>query len=563
MTREIFCCIGVILCAIVTQYFVGWAGAMLHQIGENGQDYALFVFTDDRHQPMTTNILMNVFIPNIISVFLYIILDKVEMPYTRAYIWLYVVTYFAYRYVLICCILRRKELYTFPYEWGMAGAAFIICGLLSFFFFGKNKELFITADELKEELWFAIILIVYTFVKHMLDNKIKQDDVLTRSQLEKYIKNKFVKLYARYKTEIDISCKNKIIWIIIFAIMIFEDFNRGELVRKIERIKLKIVGQATVGIMQMSSHKDLTDEESIKKAYEYLVKEVEKQGIDDLNYIDTLFLNTILRGYNPDENYAKSVTYIYEYLYSFISCDEYYSEQFHMWDTDFSDPIIEKKKIWCDNISEWAQSMDDGTEIFWRKSVWNIFDGLEENRHIRVNKIDNGWGVTIYNISDVVFDGKNGQIFSVFPQCAVLCLSNCRDVEIRNFCLFHKESMEKTEEMEDIAILLQDCRNITLTNMKIIGSVQSWGSEGVIIENSEIKDCIQNKGAIVYSQEWIVVRNVEIHDCYTEGAIIDTCDSGLSCSNVWIYQNKYQKNPEALAEVEGIRWENNEQLPWI
>lgn len=560
MTREIICCIGVILCAIITQYFVGWAGAMIHQIGESGQDYALFVFTDDRHQPMTTNILMNVFIPNIISVFLYIMLDKLDMPYARAYICLYITVYFAYRLVLICCILRRKELYTLPYEWGMAGAAFIICGLLSYFFFGKNKELFITADELKEELWFAIILIVYTFIKHMLDNKIKQDDVLTRAQLERYIKNKFVKLYAKYKTDIDISCENNNLWIIIFAIMIFEDFNRGELVRKIERIKLKIVGHATVGIMQIKSRKALTDVESIEKAYEYLVNEVKKQGIDDLNNIDTLCLNMILQGYNPDENYAKSVTYIYDYLYSFILSEECYYEQFYMGECDPAYPIIEKKKIRCDNISEWARSMDCDTDILLRKSVWNIFDGMEENRHIRVNKVDNGWMVTICNISDVVLDGENGQIFSVFPQCAVLCLCNCSDVEVRNFCLFHKERME---EIEDIAILLEDCSNITLKNMKIRGCIRSQGSYGVKVENVEIKDCVQNKGAIVYSQESIEVRNVEIHDCYTEGAIIDTCDSGLSCSNVWIYRNKYQKNPEALAKVEGVRWENNEQIPWI
>lgn len=47
----------------------------------------------------------------------------------------------------------------------------------------------------------------------------------------------------------------------------FENFNRGGIFRRLERIKLKIVGRATVGIMQISSDKDLSDEESILEAY--------------------------------------------------------------------------------------------------------------------------------------------------------------------------------------------------------------------------------------------------------------------------------------------------------
>ena len=87
---QIICLISVIILAILTQHAISWAGSMLHQIGDTGQNYALFIFSDDRHQPMTNNILMNIFIPNIVSVFLYMIFRKYGISYIPIWVCLYV-----------------------------------------------------------------------------------------------------------------------------------------------------------------------------------------------------------------------------------------------------------------------------------------------------------------------------------------------------------------------------------------------------------------------------------------------------------------------------------------
>ena len=39
---QIICLISVIILAILTQHAISWAGSMLHQIGDTGQNYALF-----------------------------------------------------------------------------------------------------------------------------------------------------------------------------------------------------------------------------------------------------------------------------------------------------------------------------------------------------------------------------------------------------------------------------------------------------------------------------------------------------------------------------------------
>lgn len=425
MLVKIGCLISVIILAVITQHVIGWAGSILHQIGDTGQNYALFVFMDDRHQPMTNNILMNIFIPNIVSVFLYIVLQKLSVSNITIWVGLYVLFYFVYRFILICVILRRKELYTIRYEWGMAVSSLIICLLLICFFFGKNNNLLISVNDLKEELWFAILLIIYTFIKNILDSKVKQDDVLTRRQLEKYINNNFEILYRRYHRELNITREDRQVWLIIFSIMIFENFNRGAMLRWLERLKLKVVGHATVGIMQVSSDKVLTDMESILEAYERIIKFGEELNIDFSDELLSLFLNDLLMKYNPDENYASSVTYIYQCLYSFVYDNEPYCRDFGLGKNDT--PIcevdkMEKKIIRCGSIREVVWKLKDYTEIHMRSAVYNILDGMEENEHIRVDREYDGWRVRFCNLHNFVIDGENSEWFSPFTQCTVLFL---------------------------------------------------------------------------------------------------------------------------------------------
>ena len=65
----------------------------------------------------------------------------------------------------------------------------------------------------------------------------------------------------------------------LFSIMIFENYNRGKFKRKLERIKVRSGRHTTVGIMQVGSDADLTDEESINLAYFKLKDEIVRGNI--------------------------------------------------------------------------------------------------------------------------------------------------------------------------------------------------------------------------------------------------------------------------------------------
>lgn len=557
----IICVVSVIVLAILTQHAVSWAGSILHQVGDTGQNYALFVFSDDRHQPMTNNILMNIFIPNIVSVFFYMILQKYEISFISIWVCLYVLFYFLYRFILICVILRRKELYTYKYEGGMAVVALVICLLLNCFFLGKSKNLLISINELKEELWFAMILIVYSFVKHILDNKVKQDDVLTRQQLEKYIINQFEVLYQRFKSVMDISLEDRHAWLVIYAIMVFENFNRGDVFRKFERFKLKVVGHATVGIMQVSSDKILSDEESIIQAYDYVMKYGEKCEIDFLYEIPSLLLNDLLLSYNPDENYASSVTYIYQCLYSFVYDKEPYCKDFMLGKYDCSISEDDEKKrvqVQCDGIGDFIRKLEDNTELYIQQADYNIFTEMEENEHVRVDRGIDGWEVKLFNLSNFVIDGEKSVLFSPFGKCTVLCFVHCNNFEVRNMEIKKERSEDNWEEI----IQCIACDNISIKNITLFGEIGFEECYNIRLENVCLRDAKQEK-TLICSDDMVRLENVEIFNCYTEEAIIDTGGEKLECVNVSIHDNQYRKNPNVLSKVDGITWNRNEQLSWL
>lgn len=45
----------------------------------------------------------------------------------------------------------------------------------------------IYAEKHREELWFAIIIVIYGFVKSILDDRVKQDDILSSKNIDIYI----------------------------------------------------------------------------------------------------------------------------------------------------------------------------------------------------------------------------------------------------------------------------------------------------------------------------------------------------------------------------------------
>ncbi|MDE7287099.1 MAG: right-handed parallel beta-helix repeat-containing protein [Lachnospiraceae bacterium] len=525
-----------IILAIMTQHLVSWAGSILHEVANEETHYAVFTFRDDRNMPMTTNILMNLCIPNVLMIFIFMFSQKFHLPYVEKYLLLYVISFFVYRMLLICVILRRKEMYSFLYEWAMTFAGICLALFLIRFFLSTEKNVFITASELREELWFVILIILYQFFKQILDKKVLQNNVLKKDQISRYIIHKFQKFYNRYQHLLSLSLQNRDLCIFLYSIMIFEDYNRGPVARSFERLKTRMGKSATTGIMQVKSNTPLSNEESVIKFYNWLEEAAggyTQFGMDDARVFDLAWQ------YNNDNAYAQSVVYIYNCLFQYIDEVPKYRKTFFMRTTydGLSDlpeaGIFPYRLVTCDSMDAFCQTINCNTYINLEKGIYCIQDITQPTLCAKLEPVVGGMELTIYNIENMHIHANCSSLTVDARYATVLSWKNCKNIVIEHLTLGHAPA---PGECTGAVLQFENCSNITVKHLELYGC----GTYGIVclngnitIENCKIHHC--SYGGILLNRSNCVIDHTEIYDCEdTFESIIDAIDSNviMSCSTI-------------------------------
>lgn len=525
-----------VVLAIISQHIVAWAGSILHEVGNIESNYAVFTFQDDRNQPMTTNIIMNICIPNVFMVFIYMFSHAWRFCIIEQYLMVYIISFYVYRMILICVILRRKEMYSIGYEIGTAFVAISLAYMLNTYFFASVDNVFIGVNELKEELWFAMIVVLYQFMKQILDKKVSQDNVLTKGQISKYIIRKFNVFFEKYHHMLDFNVKTCDMYIFMFSIMIFEDYNRGPISRFFERIKVRLGTSATVGIMQIKSDKPLSDEESIIK----FLKWIEDKLDEDNRYLDVMWIRDLAWEYNNDDAYARSVAYIYDCLSNYIDelpkyrkifCIREREDEFLQMDDSIEEgyEVQQYIQMKCIDTKSFLMGIKDNVYIETDKKQYNLLECKDESVSITWNDVYDGKEVVVSNVKNVYMKG-NGAELIVYPRYAtVLSFVNCQDIVIDNFKIGHHPG----SECAGAVLKFENCKNIHLIDSELYGcgifGVSSFGSN-IYIENCKIYNCTY--GALELYSTQCRIKNLEIFDCNnTFRSIISAYESNVVLSN--------------------------------
>lgn len=330
--RNIMCellqIVTIYLAASLLHYLMAGIGSLWNDIALSGQSkYAVFTFRKDVDMPMTKNILMNILGPNIVLVIYYGLLFKAGYINYAQKLWLFVPFYFLFRVVLICVILRRKELFNVKYEATIVFFSMLIELVLWKSFINSDENVFIGISELRNEVWLLIFVAMYKFVEMLIEKSVCQKNIVTADMMKRYVVKKFNEFFDKYSECLTIDYDNRNVCILLFAIMIFENYNRGRFLRTLENIKVSIGKSATVGIMQVKSNRILTNEESIIVAYNLLENEIfqeDKQIDDEMQIRDYAF------EYNPDEDYARSVSFVYQLLKEYLEESPKYRKLFYL-----------------------------------------------------------------------------------------------------------------------------------------------------------------------------------------------------------------------------------------
>ena len=381
-----------------------------------------------------------------------------------------------------------------------------------------------------------------------------QDNVLTKGQISRYIINKFNIFYNRFNNIMDITANTRDMYVFLYSIMIFEDYNRGPIKRFFERIKVHLGNEATVGIMQIKSDKPLSDEESIIEFIKWIEDKLENENI----CLDEMEINYLAWEYNNDDAYAKSVAYIYNCLYEYIDAVPKYRKVFYMrgnenvleQDNIESDETAEKvsvqrlREVTCNDTKGLIAALVKNSYICIAPNTYNLLDHIEDIDNVEVEEVYDGKELIIRDINNVFIKG-NGSELVVEPRYAtVLTFVDCQDIVLEDMKIGHTLA----GECSGAVLRFVNCSNIRLKNLELYGcgtyAINARDSN-LYVENCKIHSCTD--GALEFCGTKCVLDNVEIFDCKdTLSSIISAYESDIIISDSTI-RNCWSK--EYIVEV--------------
>ncbi|MBX2950340.1 MAG: hypothetical protein KF704_13755 [Crocinitomicaceae bacterium] len=291
-----------ILLGIGLFFLINWIGKHSYSIGY--MEISIFVKTEEAP---ALNFLIRVLTPVV-----YIIIVSTILYYFRLdkYVWnIFLVNVYYIIFRLFFNLITNRGLLLNWYRQFLYWGAIVI---ISYFTYDKlikvKTNILPDFTTVANELWIIILIFIFQVTNNI---RLSQDGTVKRKQ--NYLKsryNYFKKLYGKNIKEIT---QNEVLEAITYAILIYEDFNRPKFVRIIESIKFRLTKkQHTLGVMQVSTTKLLTDSESvilgttkIVDAYKsYLNTRTEEYD----EYYEWSAMNQIIEDYNTGESYVYEVT---------------------------------------------------------------------------------------------------------------------------------------------------------------------------------------------------------------------------------------------------------------
>lgn len=235
-----------------------------------------------------------------------------ELPgISKDFIYFVIVFEFLLRIYYEKVILAKDERIDINYYIQNYGISFIISYILTECFIRKVDTVFLSLEDTKFGIWFLIVLFLYKVFNGEITIKLETNKNISTKLKEETI----VVRYAKFKNQYSSLVKNKDkdFSLLIYAIMIYESSNRSKFLRGVDKIIYRFTGKVSkMGIMQVESNKELTDEESIKQ----VIKEINKLKKDNKSK-KKLSYHDILNMYYLDQNKVDNILEVHNVLKDF------------------------------------------------------------------------------------------------------------------------------------------------------------------------------------------------------------------------------------------------------
>ena len=319
-----------ILLALVLFFLNGQLGKLQYGISEPMFEYGKFTFMSNSEQSFTGNFFQKIVNP---AVFLAVAAALTQYCLTPDYVeslwllipifWLYRLIYMIWRNIFIFLNLKY-EMIAFVLSLALGEGVFfgIIKPLLK-----EEEQIWIPATALRDALWYAILAYLAKTAWEIMRTSFGEENLYPDDRRREIVMKRYDKFSRKYGKDILAALSNypqesittetrEQIIRVIYAIMIYEDYNRSFLMRLAEwalKATFFLHRTMSLGIMQVQTDWLISSRESIRLSVPPIVNSfIASQG--DPIY-DSIFQH------NPDQNYTEEVYAIYYILLEEIPVD--------------------------------------------------------------------------------------------------------------------------------------------------------------------------------------------------------------------------------------------------
>lgn len=283
-------------------FLINWIGKHSYSIGY--MEISIFVKTEEAP---ALNFLIRVLTPIV-----YIIIVSTSLYYfgLDKFVWnIYLVNIYYILFRLIINLATNRGLLLNWYRQFLYWTAIVVIS-----YFTYEKLIKVKANILPDfttvanELWIIILIFIF-----QVANNLRFSQEATQKRKDNYLKSRYHYFKRFYGKLIKDLTKNEILESIVYAIIIYEDFNRPKIARQVENLKFKLTKNPhTLGVMQVRSDKLISDLESVKLGTEKIVnaykKYLENPTEIGEDYFDLDAKDFIISDYNTGTSYNGEVS---------------------------------------------------------------------------------------------------------------------------------------------------------------------------------------------------------------------------------------------------------------
>jgi hypothetical protein len=440
----------------------------------------------------------------------------------------------------------------------------------------EREYLFPDVDTLGNEIW--LLLIGYGYI---LAKSAGNTDGNRSQRVSKYIETKLKSFIEKYDQTITSLESNTTLISLVYSIMVVEDFNRPKPYRILERILFPFGCVKTLGLMQVSTTRQISDSESVSEGLRIirsLLNQIVQESDWKVNQTrrrhlsseeiaaseESAIIHKILVNYNPSGDYARDVESVFDEVRKIYSHGEtipihIYSSSFDSGSsntdaaehTDLSmdkpndetlgctahiDQVDEHAYVYVKTGEEFVNAIRSNRTILLTSphvSLDDIFNTHREN--VRLVESHDGISVTIRGVNNlrIAVEGNGYSKITVTSRYAtVLSFDSCNLISIEGISFGHEPpgectggvlSFDRTSNIDIVDCDLFGCGTMGL-NLRCVNEF--------MMRRSTVRDCnhgimkMESSSGLRFSD--VLFRNcgpyfgVDVDDC-RDVTLIDCC----------------------------------------